>query len=640
MKSLQHLNKYFLKYRWRFALGTVFIVLTNIFNVYSPQLINEGVAVLRKANENYFAPLQEALKANPDLDKNEFVKSGNLELPESLQYLSKWFNWDVSDLASFVDHSDLLVTVAKLGLLLAILYIVVYIIKGIFLFYTRQTIIVMSRLIEFDLKNEVFDKYQLLSPAFYKMNNTGDIMNRISEDVGKVRMYLGPAVMYTLNLIVLFVLVVAVMLSIDVELTLYALTPLPILSVSIFYISKLINKKSEQVQRQQSHLSTLVQESISGIRVLKAYTREKSSEANFKEQSDDYKVKTLSRVKVDALFMPIIMLLVGLSTILTIYVGGIKVVNGELQIEHIFQFVFYVNMLTWPFASVGWVTSLVQQAEASQKRINEFLHITPDISNEGTIKNSIDGNIAFEKVSFTYPDSGVKALKDVSFSIKSGQTLAVLGRTGSGKSTLANLLCRLYEPASGAISIDGHTIESWDLFYLRSQVGYVPQDVFLFSDSIKNNIKFGTDNVSDSVVEQAAKDADIHDNIKEFPKGYDTLLGERGINLSGGQKQRVSIARAIIKNPSILIFDDCLSAVDTETEEKILQSLKSIMKDKTSVIISHRVSSVKHADKIIVLDDGMIIEEGSHDTLLNAGGAYAELYQKQLLEESTAESED
>jgi len=637
MKSLQHLNKYFLKYRWRFALGTIFIVLTNIFNVYSPQLINEGIAVLRKANENYFSPLQSALKENPDLDKNEFVQSGNLELPESLQYLSKWFHWDVADLATFSDHSDLMMTVAKLGLLLALLYLVVYVIKGIFLFYTRQTIIVMSRLIEFDLKNEVFDKYQLLSPAFYKMNNTGDIMNRISEDVSKVRMYLGPAVMYTLNLIVLFVLVVAVMLSIDVELTLYALTPLPILSVSIFYISKLINKKSEKVQRQQSHLSTLVQESISGIRVLKAYNREKNAEENFSTQSDDYKEKTLSRVKVDALFMPIIMLLVGLSTILTIYIGGIKVVNGELQIEHIFQFVFYVNMLTWPFASVGWVTSLVQQAEASQKRINEFLHLSPDIQNDGTIKDEIQGEIKFDQVAFTYPDSGVKALKNISFSIEAGKTLAIIGRTGSGKSTMANLLCRLYEPASGEISIDGKSIEEWDLYYLRSQVGYVPQDIFLFSDSIRNNIKFGTDEISDELVEQAAKDADIHDNIKTFPKGYDTLLGERGINLSGGQKQRVSIARAIIKNPSILIFDDCLSAVDTETEEKILQSLKRIMKDKTSIIISHRVSSIKHADKIIVLDDGEIIEEGSHENLISKGGSYAELYQKQLLEESAVQ---
>lgn len=638
MKALLHLNKYFHKYRWRFALGVLFIILTNILAVITPKLIGEGVEVLENANEVFFQPIQENAKENPNFSKDNFVEGKSLELPQSVILIGELLGRNTSELSATNSYSDLLKAIVTLGLILSVLYVIVYFAKGIFLFFTRQTIIVMSRLIEFDLKNEVFSHYQDLSPAFYKRNNTGDIMNRISEDVSKVRMYLGPAVMYTLNLLFLIIMVVSVMLSIDVELTLYALTPLPVLSVSIFFVSRIINKKSEEVQRKQSFLSTLVQETISGIRVLKAYNREKFSRNYFGEQSDEYKELTLSRVKVEALFMPIIILLVGLSTILSIYIGGIKVVNGELMVADIFQFVFYVNMLTWPFASVGWVTSLVQQAEASMERINEFLHTQPEIMNLGTASNLVKGKVRFENVSFVYPDSGVKALKGISFNVEAGETVAIIGRTGSGKSTIANLICRLYEPNDGQIYIDELAIHKYNLDHLRSSIGYVPQEVFLFSESIRNNIKFGIDEASEEDITQAAEDADIHQNIIEFPKSYETMLGERGINLSGGQKQRVSIARAIIKNPSILILDDCLSAVDTETEEKILQSLKGIMASKTSIIISHRVSSIKHADKILVIEDGQIIESGTHDHLNEINGIYAELYRKQLLEESQSKA--
>ncbi|MDG1271756.1 MAG: ABC transporter ATP-binding protein, partial [Flavobacteriaceae bacterium] len=495
---------------------------------------------------------------------------------------------------------------------------------------------VMSRLIEFDLKNAIFDQYQRLSLGFYKRNNTGDLMNRISEDVSKVRMYLGPAVMYTLNLGVLIVLVVYEMVSIDLELTLYSLLPLPFMSMGIYYVSSIINKRSDAVQFQQSKLSTIVQETMSGIRVLKAYHREEYSTQNFQSESDGYKVKVLDLVKIEALFMPIIVLLVGLSTILTIYIGGMKVINGQLALGAIFQFVFYVNMLTWPFASVGWVTSLVQKAEASQARINEFLDEVPEIMNEADARSEIRGEITFDRVGFTYPESGTAALKDVSFTIRPGETLAIIGRTGSGKSTLANLISRQFEATSGQILVDGKLIREVNLSDLRSSIGAVPQEVFLFSESIKNNIAFGLDDVDQPRIEKAAKMADVHQNIVDFPLGYDTLLGERGINLSGGQKQRISIARAIIKEPKILIFDDCLSAVDTATEEVILSNLKVIMKDKTSVIISHRVSSIKHADKIIVLDQGQVIEAGTHEQLIDTKGAYFELYQKQLLEEAEA----
>ncbi|MGB6036876.1 MAG: ABC transporter ATP-binding protein, partial [Cryomorphaceae bacterium] len=511
----------------------------------------------------------------------------------------------------------------------------VSVLKGVFLFFTRQTIIVMSRLIEFDLKNEVFDHYQKLTLAFYRRNNTGDLMNRISEDVSQVRMYLGPAIMYSINLVVLAVLAIGAMLRVNVELTLYVLLPLPLLSVSIYYVSKIINQRSERVQRQQSRLSTLTQEAFSGIRVLKAYNRQNFIQKDFTRECNTYKVLSLSQVKVDALFMPAIILLIGLSTIITIYVGGIKAIQGEITIGNIAEFVIYVNMLTWPFASVGWVTSLVQRAAASQERINEFLHTEPEIANPKAEKDEISGKIDFRNVSFIYPDSGIEALNNVSFSIPKGSTLAIIGRTGSGKSTIANLICRNFDVNEGQLLIDNQPINSLNLESLRSSIGYVPQDVFLFSDSIANNIGFGLnpEDISPEIIIKAAERAYVKHNIDEFPKKFETILGERGINLSGGQKQRVSIARAIAKEPNILIFDDCLSAVDTETEEIILGNLREIMKGKTTLLISHRVSTVKLADQIIVLDHGKVVEKGSHEELLSIDGEYRDLYQKQLLEE-------
>ena len=507
--------------------------------------------------------------------------------------------------------------------------------KGFFLVpEARQTIIVMSRLIEFDLKNDIFRKYEELHMAFYKQNNTGDLMNRISEDVSRVRMYLGPAIMYTINLIVLFVMVVLTMLSVNAELTLYVLTPLPILSIMIYVVSRMINIRSEKVQRKLSDLSTFTQEAFSGIRVIKAYNRLSEREFEFAHLSNEYKETSLSLVKVNALFMPAMILLIGLSTILTIYIGGQLTINGSISPGNIAEFVIYVNMLTWPVASVGWVTSLVQRAAASQKRINEFLKVIPDIQNSNFETYQAKGNLSFTNVSFTYSDSGIDALKNISFEVPQGKSLAIIGTTGSGKSTIANLLCRLYDVNDGVIEIDGRDIKTLNLDAYRNSIGYVPQDVYLFSDTISNNISFSTtiSDTDDNAVEQAAKDSQVHANIMEFPEGFETRVGERGITLSGGQKQRISIARAIIKKPLILIFDDCLSAVDTETEERILENLKRIMDNRTTIIISHRVSSVKHCDEIVVLDDGVIIERGSHEALMIKRASYFEIHEQQQLE--------
>jgi len=601
--------------------------------VYSPQVINEGVEFLRKSDSEVFSTVQEKDKKNPDFNKDDYFDDKTLDIPASLEFIAEYTGLRVDEAENIDTFDQYLEAISAVAILLGLLYLMVFFIKGIFLFFTRQTIIVMSRLIEYDLKNEIFDQYQRLTLSFYKRNNTGDLMNRISEDVSKVRMYLGPAIMYTLNLLVMVILMVSVMITIDVELTLYALAPLPFMSVAVFYVSKTINKKSETVQRQQSRLSTLVQENISGVRVLKAYNRERYSKDFFQDECDDYKEKTLSLVKVNALFMPIIVMLVGLSTVLTIYVGGMKVIEGTLEVERIFQFVFYVNMLTWPFASVGWVTSLVQRAEASQERINEFLRTEPEIKNTAEEPQEFKGKIEFRDVSFVYPDSGIKALNKMSFTINPGETVGIIGRTGSGKSTLSALIGRQFDATSGTVLIDDQPIEDVHLYSLRYSIGYVPQEVFLFSDTIYNNIQFGIDNVPAEKVEQAAKDADVHQNIMDFPKQYQTLLGERGLNVSGGQKQRISIARAIIKDPKILIFDDCLSAVDTETEEKILNSLNRIMQERTTLLVSHRVSTIKSADKILVMDDGHIIEQGDHESLVEQGGLYAELNEKQLLEQ-------
>jgi ATP-binding cassette subfamily B multidrug efflux pump len=617
MKNLVYLNKYFWKYRGRLFMGFILIAAGNVFSVYAPAVVRDGIDFL--ADTLLFAN-----SSNPET---------MLQQPKSFVNILSWIGMEAKPL--HLNRENFTSIAIRIGIWLAVLYLVMFIIKGIFLFYQRQAIIVMSRHVEYDLKNEVFDKYQQLDQTFYKNNRTGDLMNRISEDVNRVRMYVGPAVMYTLNLVVLVVMSVVVMLQIDAELTLYTLSPLPFMMIAIFYVSKVINKKSDQVQVQQSALSTMVQETTSGIRVLKSLGREKYFEEVFAEASDDYKKKQLQLVKTDALFMPVIILLVGLSTILTVYVGAQKVMAGEISPGVIVQFVFYVNILTWPFAIVGWVSSLVQKAEASQRRINEFLQTESDIKNEQQEESMPQGDLRFEHVTYNYTDSGIKGLNDVSFHIPQGTTLGIIGRTGSGKSTLANLIPRMMEPTSGRITIGGIELGQIHLGALRKNIGYVPQDVFLFSESINNNIAFGAEKATPEIIEQAAKDAAIHDNIMGFPRQYETILGERGINVSGGQKQRISIARAIIKNPDLLIFDDCLSAVDTETEDKILASLKRIMKGKTSIIIAHRISSIKDADNIIVLDHGKVAEEGKHEDLLALNGKYAALYRRQLVEEKS-----
>jgi ATP-binding cassette subfamily B protein len=632
MKNLGYLNKYFWKYRGRLFMGFFFILLANIFNVYAPIIVGEGIDFLA-----------ECIRVVPSL-KDGSQTSASVPSPYSYQVMQSWFGNNDTTIA--LDSISYTSTIIKIAVYLAFAYFVFYIIKGIFLFYQRQTIIVMSRYIEYDLKNEIYDHYQKLDMSFYKRNRTGDLMNRISEDVNRVRMYLGPAIMYTINLVILVIMCVAVMWRIDAELTLYTLSPLPFMMIAIFYVSTVINKKTEKVQSQQSKLSTMVQETMSGIRVLKAFGREKYYTEVFTKESDDYKKKQLDLVKADSLFMPVIAILVGLSTILTVYIGSNKVIAGGITYGVIIQFVFYVNQLTWPFASVGWVTSLVQKAEASQARVNEFLATEPEISPFDRLRDlpfdkiendaestNIEGVIEFKNVNFTYPDSGVEALHNVSFTIQKGERVAIIGKTGSGKSTIAQLMLRMFDPNTGSISIDGLDIKKQNLYSLRKAIGYVPQDVFLFSDTINSNIGFGLENQDEEIIKQAAKDADVYHNIIDFPKQFETLLGERGINISGGQKQRISIARAIAKNPNILLFDDCLSAVDTETEEHILSALDRIMENKTSIIISHRISSLKNATRILVLDKGSIIEQGSHDELMKLDGLYASMYRRQSINE-------
>jgi ATP-binding cassette subfamily B protein len=499
----------------------------------------------------------------------------------------------------------------------------------------RQTLIVMSRYVEFDLKNEIFNHYQNLSQHFYKKNRTGDLMNRISEDVGKVRMYVGPAVMYTLNTIMRFTIVVIYMYNISPKLTLYSLLPLPLLSYSIFKISSEIHKRSGAFQQNLSNLFSFTQEIFSGIRVIKAYAIEEKKQNNFLELTKESNTKAMDLAKVNSLFGPLMILLIGMSNLVVVYVGGTMYINNDPEIESIgviAQFILYINMLTWPVASLGWVSSLVQEAEASQKRINEFLKEEPEIKNPTELPSKIEGTIQFENVSFDYEDTHIKALDNISFTVEKGKTLAILGKTGSGKSTILSLISRLYDVTEGTINIDNQPITTLNLYDLRNQISVVPQDAFLFSDSIKNNIKFGNEKATDEEVMEAAKKAVVHENILTFNDQYETVLGERGITLSGGQKQRVSIARALIKNAPILLLDDCLSAVDTETEETILNNLLTYCKDKTTIIVSHRVSSAKNADQIIILEEGKIIEKGTHNELLEQNGYYKDLYVKQLSE--------
>ncbi len=588
MKELKYLNKYLVKYKWHLILGLLFVIISNLFQIFPAQMVRYSIDLVVDNIRVYRSFTESNIQ-------NDFFK---------------------------IFASGILLYA---GLILAMALL-----RGLFLYFVRQTLIVMSRLIEYDLKNEIFDHYQILPLSFYRRNNTGDLMNRISEDVSRVRMYLGPSIMYGLQLVTLFAMLIPIMFSISSKLTWYALLPLPILSISIFYVNTIIEYRSEEIQKSQSRLSTFVQEAFSGIRVLKSFTRENESVKNFANESNEYKRQSLKLTRVQALFFPLIMGLIGLSTILTVYAGSVEVINGSLTFGNIAEFIIYVNLLTWPVASLGWTISLVQRAEASQKRINEFLKIKTDIISEKNLSKVIQGKIEFDNVSMVYPDTGIQALKKISFKIEQGESLAIIGTTGSGKSTIANLISRLYDVTEGEIRIDNIPLKDYSLQNLRSQTGVVPQDVFLFSDTIFNNIAFGLTSPDESKVIQAAKDSDVYTNITAFPLGFNTRVGERGITLSGGQKQRVSIARAVAREPKILILDDALSAVDTKTENTILNSMKRIMQNRTSIIISHRVSSAKLANKIIVLHDGAIIEEGTHENLLLKKGAYQELYDKQM----------
>ena len=627
MKSLFSLNPMIWRYRWRLLLGVAFIVLTNVFAVWAPSMIGEGVNALSDANRNFLEPLSEGIPMDA-------LSSREMAVPENLKRLASWFGADELTSTKPQTRQDVLDIVVWVGLMQAALFLLAYFIKGVFSFLTRQTIIVMSRLVEFDLKGNVYEHYQRLDATFYKEHDTGDLMNRISEDVSNVRMYLGPAIMYSLNLTVLVSMVVGVMIYIDPVLTLYALMPLPLMSAGIYFISANIHRKSDAKQQAQSAVSTFVQQHIAGMRVLKSFHREQASAARFDRETDLYKLRVLDLVKVEAMFMPLIVLLVGLSTILTVYVGGHRVANGDLELGHIFQFVFYVNLLTWPFASVGWVTSLVQKAEASMARILDFLNAQPAVHSpvEGARSTpmSDSASLTFDNVSWTYPETGIEALKGISFEIHPGETVGITGRTGSGKSTVLQLAMRMMDPTRGCISIDGTSLPEWELQVMRNHVGYVPQDVFLFSDTIGNNIAFGaTDNEPlEGRVLQAASDAGVAEDVMAFEHGFDTLLGERGVNLSGGQKQRVSIARALMKQPDILLLDDCLSAVDTETEERILAAIHR-QKTTCTLMVSHRLASLRGADRILVLDEGTLVEQGTPEALLEAGGLYATMHDQQ-----------
>ncbi len=526
----------------------------------------------------------------------------------------------------------------KVLLFFGILVVVLAILMGAFLYLVRQTVIVMSRLIEYDLRKEIFSHYEKLHLAFYKQNSTGDMMARIVEDVSKVRMYLGPAILYGINLFSLFTLVIIAMLNVSWKLTLFCLAPLPVLSISIYYVSQLINRQSERIQKQLSKLQSIAQEVFSGIRVVKSYVQEKPMGLFFKSQSQEYMDKSLALARVDAMFYPLMLVLIGLSTVITVYVGGVQVVKGTVTTGNIAEFIIYVNMLTWPVTSLGWISSLIQQAAASQKRINEFLAIQPEIKSSTDKEEPILGHIVFDKVNFTYPHTGIEALKNMSFELLPGQKMAIIGRTGSGKSTVGDLMLRLYDVTGGRILLDGKDIREHSLSNLRNKVGYVPQDVFLFSDTIANNLRFGKPEASQEEIESFAHYASIHHEISELPEGYQSMVGERGVTLSGGQKQRISIARAFIKKPDIIILDDCLSAVDTKTERRILSYLQDTIADKTAIIITHRIYSLLGFDKIIVLDDGKTAEAGTHEELMQNQGYYAELFQQQSLEEELEEN--
>lgn len=587
MKSLRHLNKYFWKYKWRLILGIFFAIASTFFGIYVAVLVREATDFMTLAVEHRFSY---------EATVGELLKYGLLILGTTI-------------------------------------------ISGFLMFLMRQSIIVMSRHIEFDLKNEIFSHYQALDTAFYRRNNTGDLMNRISEDVSRVRMYIGPAIMYFASTIATIILVAGTMTGVNAKLTLYVLLPLPVLVVMIYFVSDLINKMSTRVQEQLSKLSTTAQETFSGIRVLKAFVQEDSVGRHFENESSVYRKRYLRFVMTEALFSPFILLLMGFSTLMTIYIGGKQAIDGQISYGNIAEFIIYVGKLTWPVASLGWVTSLVQRAAASQTRINEFLNTRSGIQDPARSTHapgSIERfDIEFKNVSFVYPDSGIKAVENISFKIDQGRSLAIVGKTGCGKSSVASLICRLYDATSGEVLIGGKNIKDWNLSSLRRQIGYVPQDTFLFSDTVENNIAFGTHlaDAKPELIFKAAREAGIENEILRFPNKFKTMIGERGITLSGGQKQRIAIARAIIDSPQFLIFDDCLSAVDTETESEILGNLRKIMHGKTTILISHRISTVKDASHILVLEHGRVKEEGNHQQLMEKRGFYFDLYQMQLAEE-------
>ena len=581
MKELSYLNKYFFKYKYKVVFGILIVACAKIFSLFTPQLIGDIVSLVANQIES--------------------------PIPES-------------DFKSAIRYKIILILAAATA-------------TGAFTFLMRQTLINVSRYIEYDLKNEIYDHYQRLSLSFYKKNRTGDLMNRITEDVGKVRMYVGPALMYTINTITLFFVALAYMYSKAPTLTLYTILPLPILSISIYFLSKFIHRRSTIVQEHLSKLSSETQEIFSGISVIKSYAIEKITSEKFQNLSNIQRIKRLRLTKIQAFFYPLMLLLIGASNLIVIYIGGMQYIEGQIQeLGTIAEFIIYVNMLTWPVASIGWVTSLVQEAEASQKRINHFLKKKPIIVNNTNNSKKIKGKITFKNVQLTYSDSNIKALQELNFNIDQGKTIAIIGKTGSGKSTILELIGRTYDCSKGSVEIDNTDIKKINLNNLRNSIGYVPQDPFLFSDTIENNIKFGKKNATYEEIIYVAKKAVVHKDIIKFRKDYKTVLGERGINLSGGQKQRISIARALIKEPKILLLDDCLSAVDTETEEKILNNIASLRKNKTTIIVSHRISSTKNVDYIIVLDKGKIIQEGKHDKLITIDGYYKKLYEKQLQE--------
>lgn len=589
MQSLWRLNKYFAKYYIRLSLGICFVILSNLFAVYPAQVIRAAVDMVMETAT-----------------------------------VATLFN-------GFEIKHQLLSVFTRILFVCGMALIAMALIKGFFMFFMRQTLIVMSRLIEYDLKNDIYQHYQVLSASFFKLNQTGDLMNRISEDVSRARMYIGPAIMYSANLAATIVIVLWSMFNVSSTLSFYVLLPLPLMSIVIYVVSNRINKQGEVVQQKLSDISSFVQQAVSGIRLLKAYNREATYNQLFAGQSEAYRKESMKLATSNAVFYPILMFLIGLSTILTVYIGGNEVMEGKLTQGNIAEFVVYINMLTWPFASIGWVSSIVQRAAASQRRINEFLDTEPQIVSGSTHLEHFKGKLEFNKVSLVYPESGITALSKLSFTVEPGTSLGITGRTGSGKSSIAALATRTFDATQGEVLYDNVPIQQINLQQLRSHIGYVPQDVFLFSDTIACNIAFGlSTQAKDSDIEEAAKKAAVHHNIIEFSNGYQTRIGERGVMLSGGQKQRISIARALIRNPTLLILDDCISAVDAETEEEILRNIKSELHQRTTLLISHRVSALKDCDNILVLDNGEVVAQGTHQELLASNAYYAELAAAQL----------